>query len=70
MKSTSNRIIDELMEEKRAGDMSRYKQYLTDPEFKEQFRHIILRMVSTIEAAPAETFINNVGFTHFYHQTI
>lgn len=51
------------MREKRKGDMSLYKQYQTDADFKAQFRHTIMRMAQAVEAAPAETILKNVGFT-------
>lgn len=63
VESVSYKIIDELMREKRKGDMSLYKQYQTDADFKAQFRHTIMRMAQAVEAAPAETILKNVGFT-------
>lgn len=67
VESTLNNVIDRVIRKKRTGDMSLYKQYQQDGEFKSQMRHVIIRMVNTIQSSPEEITLNDVGFTQPNH---
>lgn len=45
------------------GDMSLYKQYQQNADFKSQMRNVLVRMVNTLESAPEEKILREVGFT-------
>ena len=63
IETMSNRIIDDLIRQKRKGDMSLYKQYQVDADFKARFRQTIMRMAQTMQATPEYTRLTHVGFT-------
>ena len=63
IETMSNRIIDDLIRQKRKGDMSLYKQYQVDADFKARFRQTIMRMAQTVQATPEYTRLTHVGFT-------
>lgn len=63
VENTLNNVIDRIIRKKRTGDMSLYKQYQQNDEFKSQMRHVLTRMLNVIESAPEETVLKNVGFT-------
>ena len=63
VETTLNNIIDRVIRKKRTGDMSLYKQYQQDNEFKSQMRSVVIRMLNTLGGAPTETVLNGVGFT-------
>ncbi len=58
-----NEIIDRVIRQKRTGDMSLYKQYQQNADFKSQMRNVLIRMVNTIQSAPADVLLRDVGFT-------
>jgi type I restriction enzyme R subunit len=64
VETTLNAIIDRIIRIKRTGDMSLYKQYQQNEEFKAQMRHVLIRMLNTIDSTPESTFMKGVGFTH------
>ena len=63
VETTLNNVIDRIIRKKRTGDMSLYKQYQQNDEFKSQMRHVLTRMLNVIESTPEETVLKNVGFT-------
>lgn len=63
VENTLNNVIDRIIRKKRTGDMSLYKQYQQNDEFKSQMRHVLTRMLNVIESVPEETVLKNVGFT-------
>lgn len=63
VETTLNGIIDRIIRIKRTGDMSLYKQYLQNDDFREQFRHVLIRMLNTIDSTPESKMIYGVGFT-------
>ena len=67
VETTLNNIIDRVIRKKRTGDMSLYKQYQQDSEFKSQMRSVVIRMLNTLDGAPAETVLSGVGFTQKPH---
>ena len=48
----TNRAIDKVVREKQKGDMSLYKQYLTDGDFKMQLRSALTRLVNVMMSNP------------------
>jgi len=58
-----NRIIDRIIREKRTGDISLYKQYQQNEDFKANLRHVLARMLGTISGTPEETLMKGVGFS-------
>lgn len=64
VENTLNGIIDRIIRAKRTGDMSLYKQYQQNEDFKSQIRHVLIRMLNTIDSTPESTLMNGVGFTH------
>lgn len=60
---TLNGIIDRIIRMKRTGDMSLYKQYQQNEDFKAQMRHVLIRMLNTIDSTPESTLVKGVGFT-------
>lgn len=52
VETTMNSIIDQVIRDKRSSDMSLYKQYLQNKDFKHQLRHVLERMLITMEANP------------------
>ncbi len=63
VETTLNGIIDRIIRVKRTGDMSLYKQYQQNEDFKAQMRHVLTRMLNTIDSTPESTLMNGVGFT-------
>lgn len=61
---TLNRIIDKVIRAKRTGDMSLYKQYQQNEEFRSQMRHVLTRMLNVLDGTPAETLLTGVGFSN------
>ncbi len=61
--TTLNRIIDKVIRVKRSGDMSLYKQYQQNDDFKSQMRHVLRRIINTIDSTPKSTLMKGVGFT-------
>lgn len=65
-----NSIIDRIIRKKRTGDMSLYKQYQQSEDFKSNLRHVLTRMLNTLDGAPEETLMKYVGFTHTPQESI
>lgn len=63
VETTLNNIIDRIIRVKRTGDMSLYKQYQQNEDFKSQMRHVLTRMLNTIDSTPESTLLKGVGFT-------
>lgn len=63
VETTLNMVIDRIIRQKRTGDMSLYKQYQQNADFKSQLRSVLTRMINTLESAPADLVIRGVGFT-------
>ncbi|MBQ3636655.1 MAG: type I restriction endonuclease subunit R [Bacteroidales bacterium] len=63
VETTLNGIIDRVIRMKRTGDMSLYKQYQQNEDFKAQMRRVLTRMINAIDSTPESTLIKGVGFT-------
>ncbi len=63
VETTLNTVIDRIIRQKRTGDMSLYKQYQQNADFKAQMRNVLSRMINTLESAPADLVLKEVGFT-------
>lgn len=70
VENTLNGIIDRIIRIKRTGDMSLYKQYQQNEEFKSQMRHVLTRMLNTLDGSPEQTLMSGVGFTPSSTQSI
>lgn len=70
VENTLNSIIDRIIRIKRTGDMSLYKQYQQNEDFKSQMRHVLTRMLNSLGSTPEQTLMNGVGFTHTEPQSI
>lgn len=70
VETTLNNIIDRVIRKKRTGDMSLYKQYQQDSEFKSQMRSVVIHMLNTLAGTPAETVLSGVGFTQKAHASL
>lgn len=62
VETTLNKIIDRVIREKRTGDMSLYKQYQQNEDFKEQMRHVLTRMLNMIGSTPGSIMMKKGGF--------
>lgn len=58
-----NNVIDRIIRQKRSGDMSLYKQYQQNADFKSQMRNVLIRLTNTLESAPEDLVLKEVGFT-------
>lgn len=65
-----NNIIDRIIRKKRTGDMSLYKQYQQSEDFKANMRHVLTRMLNTLDSAPERNVIEGVGFTRTAQESI
>lgn len=70
VETTLNNIIDKVIRAKRTGDMSLYKQYQQNEDFKAQMRHVLTRMLNTLDSTPEQTLLTDVGFTPSSTQSI
>ena len=65
-----NNIIDRVIRQKRTADMSLYKQYQQNEEFKSQMRSTLGRLLNAYCSAPEQTMLKGVGFTQGGQQSI
>lgn len=65
-----NNIIDRVIRKKRTGDMSLYKQYQQNDDFKANMRHVLTRMLNTLNSTPERSLFEGVGFTRTAQESI
>lgn len=64
VETTLNNVIDKVIRGKRKSDMSLYRQYQQNADFKAQLRHVLIRMLGIEESTPDNVVLEGVGFTH------
>ncbi len=57
VETTMGKVIDRVIRQKRAGDMSLYKQYQQNADFKVQLRNVLIRLTNTLESAPKDVVL-------------
>ncbi|MCQ2350787.1 MAG: DEAD/DEAH box helicase family protein [Paludibacteraceae bacterium] len=58
-----NNIIDKVIRQKRQGDVTLYRQYQQNEDFKMQFRNILVRMIDSICALKGQTALSGIKLT-------